>query len=79
MCQKLHERCILYIDIYILFCMHATSYFLGGVPAHAHIFSSTFGQMGMGLKSVGQMGMGLKTVKTRVTTKINITIDNSAK
>ena len=56
----------------------------GECQPQAHIFSSNFGQMGMGLKTVGQMdmglktvgqmGIGLKTVKTRFMTEINITI-----
>ena len=67
----------MYNDVYILFCIHVTSHILGGGEGGnpiTNVFFSTFGKMCMGLKTVGQMGIGLKRVKTRVMTKINITI-----
>ena len=71
--------CILYKHIITQLLRYTTISTLQGVVICVrnyiyYIFSSSFGQTGMGLKTVGRMGIGLKTVKTRVITKINITI-----
>ena len=69
MSQKIH---VMYI--YFILYTSILLIFGGECKPHAHIFSSTFVKIGMGLKTVSKMGIGLKTVKTRVMTKINITI-----